>query len=151
MFIISTAVLIVVVFIRKRREHFLILTPLFFSISAGAGIVYFTYFIYVDETGWPLVLSYLICFFFMVMGHWMFSVQYLKTSLILSKIFIVAKLEWVLDDENNSSKTDQMRNSMDLNRLQDELAKANRLSESSIGTRQTLLETFKNIDTVIKN
>ena len=37
-------------------------------------------------------------YFCYLMGHWTFSAQYLQTALILPKLFIEAKLEWLLQN-----------------------------------------------------
>ena len=39
--------------------------------------------------------------FFALMSHQVFGAQYLRTSLVLPKLFKAAKLEWVLSDTQN--------------------------------------------------
>ena len=92
----SMIVLARVIFIFKRKDWFLILTPLFFMCHGMLYVPYDFLTIYnrdADKTRDALEIS---GFFFYLMGHWTFSAQYLQTALILPKLFIEAKLEWLL-------------------------------------------------------
>ena len=57
---------------------------------------------------------------FNLLGHWFFATQYLKTCLILPKLLIEAKLEWVLGDSEEQAKN-QVGQPMNVNRLVDAL------------------------------
>lgn len=74
------------------------------------------------------------------MAHWVFSAQYLKTSLTLPKLFSTAKLEYLFND----SEQDSIRK--DLNRLQEELAKYDDICVDVF----TPIDTFRKFDSVIK-
>ena len=90
---VSIGVLILVVIIRRRTDWFLIMTPLLLFLYAMCYIV-FTYFRYTNNhSPYAFILANLGNYFY-IMAHWVFKVQYLKTSLVLPKIFIEAKLEY---------------------------------------------------------
>ena len=92
-------VLAIIICARKRKEAILILIPVFFLISCifdALRVVYekhpyFDYFVAVDYFGY-------------FMGHWMFSVHYLKTSLIIPRLLKEAKLEWLMKDAERESR-----------------------------------------------
>ena len=75
------------------------------------------------------------------MAHWIFSTQYLHTSLILPSLFTEAKLEW-LQDEASPEKNFGQWNTHKI----EEYLTAN--EENSSGN---LLDTFGKCDDVIKS
>ena len=84
--------------VRKRREWFFILTPLFFVMSSIIGLLNSLLTEINKEPGnWTKPLD---CMSrqFDIMAHWIFSAQYLRTCLVLPILFVEAKLEWVMDD-----------------------------------------------------
>ena len=56
------------------------------------------------------------------MGHWTFSAQYLQTALILPKLFIEAKLEWLLQHTQDNQQFDKQAG-FDYNRLHSEITR----------------------------
>ena len=88
----------IILCVRNRAETTLILIPAFFLCSTTCAILrvltdqtpYFDYFEALDY----------FCYF---MGHWMFAVHYLRTSLILPKLLKEAKLEWLMKDAQKTS------------------------------------------------
>ena len=94
--IVSIGVLILVVFVRRRSDWFLVMTPLLLLLFAMCYIV-FTYFRYTNiHSPYAFIFANLGNYFY-IMAHWVFKVQYLKTSLVLPKIFVEAKLEYEID------------------------------------------------------
>ena len=84
----ALTILFVILFLRKRRELFLILTPLFFLLSDIANIIGFYYVLTTNDSSYPtpnLAINILLAshIFFVLMGHQVFGAQYLRTSLIL--------------------------------------------------------------------
>ena len=137
--------------VNKRRERFLIATPVCFLIADTCGI-YLDLIILINgfDLGSELPL-YLInvgafAHMFNLMGHWFFATQYLQTCLILPRLLIESKLEWVLEDSENKAKQSTTTRSMDKNRLIDALNNAN-VDMSNVG--DSLVETISKIDEVI--
>ena len=95
--VVSLIVLARVIFIFKRRDWFLILTPAFFLLH---GIFYLPYdYLTKNHRSNSIELRNGLSvagYFCYLMGHWTFSAQYLQTAMILPKLFIEAKLEWLL-------------------------------------------------------
>ena len=91
-------ILFVIVFIRRRKEPFLILTPALFILSGIFGALYGILRLYppLDLDDHWYLLFFCADYLFYHLGHWVFTIQYLRTSLILPKLFIEAKFEWVL-------------------------------------------------------
>ena len=81
-----------------------------------------------------------ISIFFAALAHWVFTVQYLKTSLILPVTLREARLEWLHEAQNQS----QVLNPLDLQKLNDELEAFGHDSG-----RNSLTQTFKKFDEVI--
>ena len=80
-----------------------------------------------------------------VLGHWFFATQYLKTSLVMPRLMIEAKLEWVLEDAKTNASLMQTA-SMDTNRLREALNQSG-VDISAVG--ESLYETISKIDEVI--
>ena len=103
--------------VHKRKEWFLIVTTILFACYAGFGLVF--YFIELDiiikktTEDLPLLIISIFC---AALAHWIFSVQYLKTSLTLPITLREAKLEWLHD--NQSANGLDYR---DINKLNEEL------------------------------
>ena len=81
-----------------------------------------------------------ISIFFAALAHWVFTVQYLKTSLILPVTLREARLEWLHECQNQS----QALNPLDMQKLNDELEAFGHDSG-----RNSLTQTFKKFDEVI--
>ena len=93
----GTITVLIVYFGRKRTEFFFVLTPLLFSISCAIGLLH----AYVQpphsikqENGLTVAFD-VTSQSFDLLAHWIFSAQYLRTSLVLPKLFTEASLEWV--------------------------------------------------------
>ena len=84
---------IVIVYIfRRRSELFFIVTPLLFAISCALGLTQAIAQLYqwypLDDRESNLSLAFDGCAQSLdLMAHWIFSAQYLKTSLVLPKLF----------------------------------------------------------------
>ena len=76
--------------------------------------------------------------FFYISAHWVFSAQYLRTSLILPTLFSVAKLE-------KACTTGDEKTSFDFNKLSNELSEQGKNVE--VGSS---IEILKLADEVIK-
>ena len=84
----------VIVFIKvcctfKRREFFLLAIPILFLLRGVLSIpVNYEFLIGNDELNWiGIVIS--VSYIYRI-GHWLFSAQYLQTSIIFPKLFIAA-------------------------------------------------------------
>ena len=102
-------VLYITVVSRKRKEAFIILTPLLMLIGsiANATGCYLILQAGTDIDNLPqydiaTTLIFMVYNFCLMMSHQVFSAQYLKTSLILPKLFDHAKLEYVLQSPDQS-------------------------------------------------
>ena len=93
---VSIWVLIIVIFKRKRTDWFLIMTPALLLLFAICYIGFSNYRYTDNRSVFAFVFANLGNYFY-IMAHWVFKVQYLKTSLILPKIFVEAKLEYEID------------------------------------------------------
>ena len=114
----SVAVFVAVAFMRKRREAFLLATPLclfmseVFEIIAYAGATL--------ESDFTANFMVMLHDFLNFTALWIFAQQYLKTSLILPKLFIEAKLEYLHDTAAYKDGGDICN--FNINKIQDELA-----------------------------
>ena len=120
-------VLYIAVIKRKRKEMFIILTPLlmlvgnlanavgcYLILKAGRDIDNLPSY---DEATSLIFMVYNFC---QMMSHQIFSAQYLRTSLILPKLFDQAKLEHIMTSNDQSrifrtgsSIIDQIQNATD--------------------------------------
>ena len=114
-FIACTVTLFIVVCARRRREAFIILTPIFLMVADVFSFIGVSIILTVTPEEFVRVkttvnLLFTINNFFALMSYQVFGAQYLRTSLVLPSLFHEAKLEWVLSE-----------------------AQGNRLSESKLG------------------
>ena len=143
--LVCVYVLIVVLLIHKRKEWFLIVTTILFGLYGALGLPF--YILELDDTtkynnrDLPLLISSIFC---AALAHWIFSVQYLKTSLILPITLREAKLEWLHDMKDNNCL-----NPMDYKRLNDELANYKHQTQEEAGAHNAMTNTFKQFDEVI--
>ena len=138
--ILFMACLIALVFVlkvNKRKEPFLIVTTVLFALYSGLSVPYYLLEIMLDRDEVAILT---ISIFFAALAHWVFTVQYLKTSLILPVTLREAKLEWLHEAQNHS----QALNPLDMQKLNDELEAFGHDSG-----RNSLTQTFKKFDEVI--
>ena len=102
---VDIIVLITVICCRKRREAFIILTPLLMLIGNTCAAVgcYIMLAAEDDLENMPMYqkntkIIFAVFNFTLMMSHQVFGAQYLGTSLILPKLFDHAKLEWLLHE-----------------------------------------------------
>ena len=141
---VDLVVLYIVVVLRKRKEIFIILTPLlmFFGSIANAIGCYLILQGNRDIDDLPeydeaTSIIFMIYNFCQMMSNQVFSAQYLRTSLILPKLFDQAKLEYILHapDQNRifrsgSSILEQIESATD--QIMKELKEYNRAVDKKI-------------------
>ena len=82
-------------YVRSRKEKFLLVTPFLLFLAGCLGIT--LHFIPEDEEMYRNVLT-MLKLFLAILGIWIFTQQYLLTSLTLPILFTEAKLEWMHDE-----------------------------------------------------
>ena len=111
-------------FVRKRLNHLIILTPTFIAAASIASIVASLLFYELsgDDELWDkhedsIRSIFALNNFFALMGYQVFGALYLRTSLMLPKLFKEAKLEFVLTD---TKKNKHLLDSEDINLTENE-------------------------------
>ena len=101
----TLAIIVIVVFIRKRTDFFVISTLSCYLVSSIIVVIYSLY-NHISKPESPITwLEYVQQFgrFCYMMGHWAFSAQYLKTKMVLPRILNQAKLDHTRANENKIS------------------------------------------------
>ena len=117
--VLDLAVFILVVIWRKRCSRMLVIVPLFFFISNCLVVYAVIQFYQVQYNGTDPFSAFqpkyfALSNFFMLVGEWLFSSQYLHTSLILPKLF-TDKLSLILPityTQETENEEDEFRNSL---------------------------------------
>lgn len=139
----TLVILIIIFFVRKRREMFLILTPLFMLITNISGftgtVMQLSRNEEVGEFDMIIKIMFGIYAFFLMMSHWVFGAQYLRTSLILPKLFDEATVDWMVNESKSQLKATGMQSkfaaNLTLEKLQeitDKIVKEQKASISKI-------------------
>ena len=89
----SLVILINIVIVRKTPCSILITTPALFLMYSSVWAITTIYRIHEGEKTRLMVICTILGKFFFMMASWAFKIQYLKTSLVLPKFFVQAKLE----------------------------------------------------------
>ena len=76
-------VLFFILFIHKRREPFLIATTISFGLYASLGLPNYIVSIQIPDENYPNSFLLISSIFFIAIAHMLFTIQYLKTSIIL--------------------------------------------------------------------
>ena len=100
----SLIVIVVLFFFRKRKDQILVCVAILYLLSS---ILFVPYLIFSWARSapsfrsflqnWPVYVSYFFSVFSYFMAHFIFAIQYLKTSVTLPKLFTQAKVEWIED------------------------------------------------------
>ena len=135
--ILAIIVFCYVGFVRNRKCHLIILTPCFIGAASISSIVASLLFFTMsgDDELWDnnqdLIRSiFALNNFFALMGYQVFGALYLRTSLMLPKLFKEAKLEFFLND---TKKNKHLLESEDINMTEND-------KSSILSRKQSLLE-----------
>ena len=89
----SLVILINIVFAKKLPYSILITTPAFFLVYSVVWAIATFYRLQGGNKTRLVIICTILGKFFFMMATWAFKIQYLKTSLVLPKFFLQAKLE----------------------------------------------------------
>ena len=137
-------VLIKVICIRKQKDCFLFAIPIMFTAQVALYIP-------VDIAEWKeegnrgedefyrrATWFMRFCFIY---THWLFSSQYLQTSLVFPKLFIQAKLDTI----ERAARPTTGHTTMQVKEIEDELTLMGHQTDN-----QNMIDTFKKVDMVVK-
>ena len=99
-------IVIIVRYIRKRKDTFLTVVPvLLFVYGLFSMVLLIIYGLEAAQSmngHWMSLTSLFIGLIAFLLAHFIFAVQYFKTSLILPKLFTKTKIEWLQKNNSNS-------------------------------------------------
>ena len=137
-------VLIKVICIRKQKDCFLLAIPIIFTVQVALEIP-------IDIAEWQdedkrgTVKYYTRETWFMrfcfIYTHWLFTSQYLQTSLVFPKLYIEAKLETI----ERAARPTTGHAAMQVKDIEDELTLIGHQT-----VNKNIVDTFKNVDAVVK-